>query len=43
MHSPGLKVGRAVDAEDAEGPADHRGSATQPVCFLEHKHLYRPR
>ena len=41
MHSPGIKVLAPATAEDAGGRLISAIRDPNPVCFCEHKHLYR--
>src|ERR1700752_472529 len=41
MHAPGIKVLAPATPEDAKGLLISAVRAPNPVCFFEHKHLYR--
>jgi pyruvate/2-oxoglutarate/acetoin dehydrogenase E1 component len=41
MHSPGIKVVAPSTAEDAKGLLHASIHDPNPVCYMEHKHLYR--
>ena len=41
MHAPGIKVLAPSTAEDAKGLLHDAIHDPNPVCFMEHKHLYR--
>ena len=41
MHAPGIKVVAPATAEDAKGLMHTAIHDPNPVCYMEHKHLYR--
>jgi 2-oxoisovalerate dehydrogenase E1 component beta subunit len=41
MHAPGIKIVAPSTAEDAKGLLHAAIHDPNPVCFMEHKHLYR--
>ena len=41
MHTPGIKVVAPSTAEDAKGLLHSAIHDPNPVCYMEHKHLYR--
>src|SRR5512135_3738023 len=41
MHAPGIKVVAPSTAEDAKGLLHSAMRDPNPVCYMEHKHLYR--
>ncbi|MFL5823560.1 MAG: alpha-ketoacid dehydrogenase subunit beta [Solirubrobacteraceae bacterium] len=41
MHSPGIKVVAPSTAQDAKGLLHAAMHDPNPVCYMEHKHLYR--
>src|SRR6516164_518658 len=41
MHAPGIKVVAPSTAEDAKGLLHSAIHDPNPVCYMEHKHLYR--
>jgi 2-oxoisovalerate dehydrogenase E1 component beta subunit len=41
MHSPGIKIVAPSTAEDAKGLLHSAIHDPNPVCYMEHKHLYR--
>src|SRR5205807_9854794 len=41
MHAPGIKVVAPSTAEDAKGLLHAGIHDPNPVCYMEHKHLYR--
>jgi pyruvate/2-oxoglutarate/acetoin dehydrogenase E1 component len=41
MHSPGIKVVAPATAQDAKGLLHAAIRDPNPVCYMEHKHLYR--
>ncbi len=41
MHAPGIKVVAPATAEDAKGLLHAAIRDPNPVCYMEHKHLYR--
>jgi 2-oxoisovalerate dehydrogenase E1 component beta subunit len=41
MHAPGIKIVAPATAEDAKGLLHTAIRDPNPVCYMEHKHLYR--